>query len=141
MNEPFRHAELSPTPDTQAPDGSDVRLLVDLPPSAQHGGGGIAHFELGVGETSTAVTHRTVEELWYFVSGRGEMWRAQDGREQVLEVRKGMALTIPLGTHFQFRTSGAEPLAAVGTTLPRWPGTDDEAIVVEGPWQPTVPSV
>lgn len=139
MTEPFRHALLPTAPDAQAPDGSAVRLLVDLPPSAHHAGGGIAHFELGPGETSTAVTHRTVEELWYFVAGRGEMWRAQDDREEIIEVREGVALTIPLGTRFQFRSLGEGALAAVGTTMPQWPGTDDEAVVVEGPWQPTTP--
>ena len=55
--------------DAVAPDGSDVRLLLGLR------GGGLAHFELAPGETSVAVHHRTVEEIWYFVSGRGEMWR------------------------------------------------------------------
>ena len=37
----------------------------------------MAHFELPPGETSTAVAHRTVEEVWFFLGGRGEMWRRQ----------------------------------------------------------------
>ena len=57
-----------------APDGSDVRVLLNLK------GGGMAHFELPPGQTSTAVTHRTVEETWLFLSGRGEMWRARRAR-------------------------------------------------------------
>ena len=44
--------------DAVAPDGSDVRILLGLK------GGGMAHFELAPGETSTAVTHRTIEEIW-----------------------------------------------------------------------------
>lgn len=43
-----------------APDGSDVRVLLGLAE------GGMAHFELAQGETSTAVTHRTVQEIWFF---------------------------------------------------------------------------
>jgi mannose-6-phosphate isomerase-like protein (cupin superfamily) len=53
-------------------------------------------------------------------------------------VECGVCLTIPHGTHFQFRSSGQVPLAAVGVTMPPWPG-EGEAIVVPGPWAPTVP--
>jgi len=120
------------TRDAVAPDGSDVRLLLGLK------GGGMAHFALAPGETSTAVTHRTVEEIWFFVSGTGQMWR-QLGRDSVtVDVRAGVCLSIPLGTHFQFRSFGDEPLAAIGVTMPPWPG-EGEAVTVTGPWQPTVP--
>ena len=116
--------------DTVAPDGSDVRLLLEVD------GGGLAHFELAPGRTSVAVTHRTVEEIWYFLRGRGEMWRRRGPHEEVVEVLAGICVTIPLGTHFQFRAFAGEPLAALGATIPRWPG-DEEAIVVDGPWEPT----
>jgi mannose-6-phosphate isomerase-like protein (cupin superfamily) len=118
--------------DAVAPDGSAVRVLLGLR------GGGMAHFELLPGHTSTAVTHRTIEEIWFFLSGRGEMWRKQGDREEIVPVEQGVCLTIPLGTHFQFRSFGPEPLAAVGVTMPPWPG-EDEALVVQGIWQPTVP--
>jgi mannose-6-phosphate isomerase-like protein (cupin superfamily) len=49
-----------------------------------------------------------------------------------------VSLTIPIGTHFQFRSIGDEPLAAIGVTMPPWPG-EGEAVVVTGPRQPTVP--
>jgi mannose-6-phosphate isomerase-like protein (cupin superfamily) len=118
--------------DDVAPDGSDVRILLGLK------GGGMAHFELPPGQTSTAVTHRTVEEIWFFLTGRGEMWRKQNGREEVVPVEPGLCLTIPLGTHFQFRSFGYVPLAAVGVTMPPWPG-EGEAFEVKGKWEPTVP--
>ena len=115
-------------PDAIAPDGSAVRLLAAL------GGGSMAHFELAAGQTSAAVRHRTVEELWYFVGGRGEMWRrAPDGTETVDAVEAGVSLDIPLGTSFQFRALGDGPLRAVGVTMPPWPG-DDEAERVPGRW-------
>jgi mannose-6-phosphate isomerase-like protein (cupin superfamily) len=44
-----------------------------------------------------------------------------------------VCVTIPLGTHFQFRSLGNEPLAAVAVTMPPWPG-DGEAYEVAGPW-------
>lgn len=85
--------------DAVAPDGSDVRVLLGLK------GGGMAHFELAPGQTSTAVTHRTVEEIWLFLSGRGEMWRRQGEREEIVALERGVCITIPLGTHFQFARS------------------------------------
>ena len=100
----FDTKKLPATPDVTAPDGSDVRILLGLQ------GGGMAHFELQPGQTSKAVAHRTVEEIWFFLAGRGQMWRRQDDREEVVAVEPGVCLTIPLGTHFQFRALGDEPL-------------------------------
>jgi len=121
--------------DTVAPDGSDVRILLKISER-----GSMAHFELPPGQISTAVTHRTVEEIWYFLTGRGEMWRKQGEREEVVPVEAGVCLTIPLGTHFQFRSYGYGPLAAVGVTMPPWPEDgEDEVLEVEGKWEATVP--
>lgn len=118
--------------DVVAPDGSDVRILLGL------AGGGMAHFELGPNQVSKAVTHRTVEEIWYFLSGCGRMWRMREGEASIVDVYPGICLTIPLGTHFQFRSFGHEPLSAIGVTMPPWPG-EGEAVFVTGEWEPTVP--
>jgi mannose-6-phosphate isomerase-like protein (cupin superfamily) len=118
-------------PDAVAPDGSDVRVLLSV------ASGSLAHFELGAGETSIAVEHRTVEEVWYFLRGRGEMWRRSGEHEEIVEVSAEVCVTIPLGTQFQFRARGEEPLSAVGVTIPPWPG-EGEATRVDGPWEPTV---
>ena len=114
--------------DVTAPDGSDVRVLLAL-----EGKGSMAHFALAPGRVSLAVMHRTVEEIWYVLDGAGEMWRSQDGREDVATLEAGVCLTIPVGTRFQFRSLGDRPLAAVAVTMPPWPGPD-EAVLVEGPW-------
>ena len=118
-------------PDVVAPDGSDVRVLLAL------AGGSMAHFELAAGQTSVAVRHRTVEEVWYFLRGRGELWRRLEGREALVEVGPDVSITIPVGTEFQLRSLGDEPLSAIGVTIPPWPGAG-EATVVDGPWPPTV---
>ena len=127
----FSTKRLPVAPDAIAPDGSDVRTLLGLD------GGGMAHFELAPGQTSVAEAHRTVDEIWYFLSGRGEMWRKSGNQETVEPVDPGVCLTIPVGTHFQFRSFGYEPLAALGVTMPPWPGKG-ESYQVEGKWTPTV---
>ena len=57
--------------------------------------------------------------------------------EMIVPVESGVCVTIPLGAHFQFRSLGAEPLSAVGVTMPPWPG-EGEAVVVQGKWEATV---
>ena len=127
----FETKPLADSPDAMAPDGSEVRLLLRRP------GGSMAHFELQPGRTSRAVTHRTVEEIWFFLSGEGEMWRKQsDGPEDIVRVEQGICVTIPRGTHFQFRCLSRVPLSAVAITMPPWPG-DGEAVAVEGKWAAT----
>ena len=127
----FETKRLSDRPDAVAPDGSEVRLLCQLPR------GSMAQFSLPPRSVSKPVAHRTVEELWCFVSGRGRMWRRSGEHEEVVEVGPGISVNIPVGTRFQFRSDGDEPLVAIGTTMPPWPG-EDEAFAVDGPWQPMV---
>lgn len=128
----FKTLRLPPERTVVAPDGSDVRVLLGL------AAGGMAHFELAAGETASAVTHRTVEEIWFVISGRGEMWRKQGAHEETVALEPGVCLTIPLGTQFQFRASAAESVSAVAITMPPWPG-DAEAVAVVGPWPASKP--
>lgn len=131
MTTEFGTMALPADPSVTAPDGSDVRVLLGL------AGGGMAHFELRAGQTARAVVHRSVEEIWYVVAGRGEMWRRAGEREQVIELKPGVCLTIPLGTQFQFRAAADQPVSVVAITMPPWPGPD-EAVWVPGPWTPSV---
>lgn len=128
MQDNFATGILPDDPDVTAPDGSDVRILLGL------AGGGMAHFELAPGKTSKAVRHRSVEEIWYVLRGTGQMWRRQGERDEIVDLAPGTCLTIPLGTEFQFRSTGSEPLSAVAVTMPPWPG-EDEAVLVEGHWR------
>ena len=127
MDQGFDTMQLPGAPDAVAPDGSDVRVLLRL------GRGSMAHFELAAGRVSRAVAHRAVEEIWYILAGQGRMWRRQGERQQTVPLRPGTCLSIPAGTHFQFRADGGGPLAAVGVTMPPWPG-GDEAYDVPGAW-------
>ncbi len=105
-----------------APDGSEVRVL------AQAERGSMAHFRLAQGETSIAKQHRTIEELWFFVSGRGEMCVG----DEVCVVEPGVSIMIPPQTRFQFRCLDGT-LDAVAVTMPPWPG-EDEALDAEPYW-------
>jgi mannose-6-phosphate isomerase-like protein (cupin superfamily) len=126
----FETKRISSAPDAVAPDGSEVRLLGQL------SRGGLAVFSLPPNAVSKAVAHRTVEEVWYILSGNGRIWRKLGDQEEVVALAPGVSLTIPTGTRFQFRCDGSEPLSIVGATMPPWPGAS-EAFFVEGTWQPT----
>jgi mannose-6-phosphate isomerase-like protein (cupin superfamily) len=93
----------------------------------------MAHFELGADRVSRAVAHRAVDEIWYILAGQGQMWRCQAERQETVPLCPGTCVSIPAGTHFQFRSASGGPLAAVGVTMPPWPG-DDEAYEVPGAW-------
>ena len=127
---PFDTKQRAAAPDAVAPDGSEVRVL------CRTARGSMAQFTLPPGAVSRAVAHRTVEEVWCFVSGHGRMWRQLDGWDEVAEVGPGTSVSIPVGTRFQFRCDGDEPLVALGVTMPPWPG-ETEAYAVEGRWPPT----
>jgi mannose-6-phosphate isomerase-like protein (cupin superfamily) len=61
----FATQRLGASLDAIAPDGSEVRVLCST------SRGSLAHFTLPPHAVSMAILHRTVEEVWYFVSGRG----------------------------------------------------------------------
>ena len=129
MNYPALLEVLAVTPayDYLAPDGSEIRLL------AQATGGGLAHCRLPIGGISTAVQHQTVDEIWYFLSGTGEVWRKLGDLDEMTAVHAGVSLNIPVGASFQFRNNGQDNLDFVIATIPRWPGAQ-EAIPVSGKW-------
>lgn len=131
MPNPFPTARVPTEVTTVAPDGSDVRVLLATDR------GSMAHFELAAGRASTAIRHRTVEEIWFVVGGHGEMWRKRDRAEAVTAIEIGTSVVIPVGTSFQFRSLGPGPLAAIAVTMPPWPGAD-EAEAVDGcpDWSP-----
>ena len=125
----FGTKQLPAEPTVTAPDGSHVRELLSL-----HSGSA-AHFELPPGAVSRAGRHRTVDEIWFILAGCGEMWRRDDGREEVVPLHPDLCLTIPVGTSFQFRTVGDSPLSAFAVTMPPWTaGSDDEWAEVPGHW-------
>jgi mannose-6-phosphate isomerase-like protein (cupin superfamily) len=114
-------------PDAIAPDGSEVRIL------ANTARGSMAEFLLPPGKISIAVAHQTVEEVWFFTEGQGQLWRKNNEAEEIIKIHPGLSISIPIGTHFQFRNDGMDNLKAIGTTMPPWPGPK-EAYPVKGKW-------
>jgi mannose-6-phosphate isomerase-like protein (cupin superfamily) len=108
-------------PDAVAPDGSEIYFRVV---DAKHAS--VVEVVLGPGKTSRPVRHRTVEEVWYFVAGTGDVW--VDPATHA--VAPGDIVVIPAGMAFQFRATGDEPLRFLCFTSPPWPG-DGEAMPVE----------
>ncbi len=111
----------------RAPDGSRVRALCSLTR------GQMARFELEPGQVSRAVRHRSVEEIWLVLSGRGLIWRQRDHEQSVVDLGPGVCVSIPVGTAFQFRCASRAPLIIAAATMPPWPG-DEEAVLVPGKW-------
>lgn len=128
---PWNTQATTDAPVVTAPDGSAVRVLCAM------GRGSMILFSLPPGAVSKAVAHRTVEEIWYVVAGRGRLWRKHGRAEEVAEFAPGMSLTIPTGARFQFRNDGDDVLQIVAVTMPPWPG-EGEAYAVDGAWPATV---
>ena len=114
-------------PDTTAPDGSEIRFLIDN----QHGArqASMVEVTLPAGQVSRPVWHRTVEEVWYILEGTGLVWRCPANKEPppppAIEVSPGDALTIPTGWLFQFSAGTDGPLRFLCVTMPPWPGPDE----------------
>ena len=126
----MQSASLPPEPQATAPDGSAIRFLL------KGSRGELNHFTLPPHQTSTAVVHRSIEEIWYVLEGKGQVWRQESDNEEVQDLRPGVSFDIPTGARFQFRNTGPEPLSVLIATMRPWPG-DTEAMLIDGPWPPT----
>lgn len=113
--------------DYLAPDGSQIRVLSRGMLSS------LCHCLLPAKATSAAVSHKTVEEIWYFLEGTGEVWRGGLSNNEPVAVASGVSLVIPTLTPFQFRNTGDIPLKFIIATTPPWPGKQ-EARPEQGYW-------
>ena len=113
--------------DTIAPDGSEIRLLVDHNHGAERAS--LVEVTLPAGEVSKPVWHRRVEEVWYVLEGHGQVWRCPFGIDPAgvvpVTVGPGDALTIPTRCRFQFSASSDGGLRFLCFTTPPWPGSDE----------------
>lgn len=113
-----------------APDGSNVEILLGLDALST------ARFTFPARSISAAVRHRTVSEIWFFLTGIGHFWTSS-GPDEGIEVSPGVSISVAPGESFQVRSTSDDELSAFGVTSPGWPG-DGEAEIVKGPWEPTL---
>jgi mannose-6-phosphate isomerase-like protein (cupin superfamily) len=120
------------TAEARSPAGAEVRYLI--------GGetGDMIHSTVPPGQINRATIHATVSEFWHVLSGEGQIWRRDDTGEDTTVLEAGVSIDIPVGTAFQYRCTGLEPLRFLCITMPPWRG-DWEATIIEGPWQPNAP--
>jgi mannose-6-phosphate isomerase-like protein (cupin superfamily) len=122
-------ATIERVPDAIAPDGSEIHFRVL---DAQRAS--LVEVVLHAGRTSRPVRHRTVEEIWYFLAGSGDVWlRSPDGAvDAIRHIEPGETVTIPTGWAFQFRTASHDALRFLCFTSPPWPGEGEAVPVAEG---------
>jgi mannose-6-phosphate isomerase-like protein (cupin superfamily) len=128
----------APAADTTALDGSEVRLLATEAQGTTRAS--LCEVRLPPGATSRPVFHRTVEEIWYVLEGRGRVWRCPAGvAADPVDVSPGDALAIPTGWAFQFRADAKAGLRFLCFTTPAWPGPDEaQPAATAGLGPPTV---
>ena len=119
-------------PDARSPAGAEIRYLMEGKT------GNMIHATVPPGQVNRATVHATVSEFWHVLSGVGQIWRRDSAGEETTVLSSGVTIDIPVGTAFQYRCTGADPLQFLCISMPPWPG-DAEATFVEGPWQPTAP--
>ena len=117
-------------PDASSPAGAEIRYLM------KGKTGNMIHSTVSPGQVNRATIHATVSEFWYVLSGEGEIWRRNGAGDETTVLETGVSIDIPVGTAFQYRCTGLDPLQFLCITMPRWPG-DEEATVIVGPWKPT----
>ena len=120
------------SPDARSPAGAEIRYLMEGET------GNMIHSTVSPGQVNRATVHATVSEFWHVLSGAGQIWRRDRAAEETTVLEAGVSIDIPVGTAFQYRCTGVEPLEFLCVSMPPWPG-DTEATVIEGPWKPTAP--
>ena len=100
--------------------------------------GSMSHATVPPGQVNRATVHATVSEFWHVLSGEGQIWRRDGAGEETIVLEAGVSIDIPVGTAFQYRCTGVDPLRFLCITMPPWPGAK-EATIIEGPWTPNAP--
>ena len=116
-------------PDHVAPDGSHIWEL------GSESAGGLSVCSLPPDGISVPVRHRTVEEIWYVLSGGGQISRRHGDLDPWIDdLAPGTCVDIGLGITFQFRAADAGVEIAI-LTIPSWPGSGEAVTELErGTW-------
>lgn len=111
-------------------DGSSVLLL------ARTMWASLVHCTLPPGSISATTVNRGIDEVWYFLSGSGELWRSNSNLSLDINppvpVSPGTTVSIPRDTIFQFRSDLSGPLVFICHTTPPWPGPESNELASDG---------
>jgi mannose-6-phosphate isomerase-like protein (cupin superfamily) len=127
----MKTTKLPVKPDAKSPAGAQIRYIMDGET------GNMIHSTVPPGQVNKGCRLKTVSEFWHVLEGRGQIWRAREGREETVVLEAGVSIDIPVGTAFQYRCDGDQPLKFICISMPPWPG-DSEAEPVKGIWEPTI---
>ena len=115
-------------PDEIAPDGSLIywlrrneyasTCLCVLPP----------------GHQSLPARHPRLQELWYVMSGQGQLYRSSANGGLPVALRAGVGVSIAAGEVFQFCAHRDSALTIHITTTPPWAGEHDVETGLTGYW-------
>jgi mannose-6-phosphate isomerase-like protein (cupin superfamily) len=114
-----------PDPDDIAPDGIEIRHLVNQPQGARHLS--MAEGSLKPGQRSRKLYHATYEEIWYFMQGMGvfRLHHPAVAEEEAIVVGSGDAILVPPRHGFWLENTGGEDLLFLLCGSPPW-GTGTE---------------
>jgi mannose-6-phosphate isomerase-like protein (cupin superfamily) len=101
-------------------DGSSIRELAHPSWTAARRQS-LAEATLEPGGETAEHYHPQAEEIYYFVSGRGEM---RLGEDDVAEIAAGDCVVIPPGTPHKLWNTGAEPLVLLCSCAPAYSHDD-----------------
>lgn len=114
-----------------SPAGAEVKELMENEYMS------LAYLTMKAGKVSKAVTHKTVLEIWYILSGTGEIWWKSKNEEKIINLEPGMSIDIPLGVEFQYRSANSNDLVFLCMTTPPWPGHHEVKYLENGVWPVT----
>lgn len=125
MTKPQLKNKRASVPDTLAPDGAEIRVLLDRLQGVDRLS--LAEALVKPGERTACVSHKTIEEFWYILKGTGVFHRlTPDGsQEETAAVAPGDALLIPTGYRFYVENTGEGDLIFLCVGTPPWPGPDE----------------
>jgi mannose-6-phosphate isomerase-like protein (cupin superfamily) len=118
-------------PDAKSPAGAEIRFIMDGDT------GNMIHSMVPPHQINKATVHKTVNEFWYILEGRGEIWRDNGSESSVTLLIPGTSIDIQPGTSFQYRNISDDELKFICIAMPPWPG-NSEATYIDGIWQPSV---
>src|SRR4026209_274474 len=101
------------TPDGRAPAGAEIRYLIEGET------GSMIHSTVPPGQVNRATVHATVSEFWHVPSGEGRDGPQDSTGEAPADLLRGVSIDIPVGTAFQYRCTGVDPLEFVCVSMPR----------------------